>query len=247
MLKIKCYSTGSWGNMYLIDFNDNKFIIEIGFNWALKRNDLKNIQGVFITHNHGDHVGYLNSFVKNYPSVKIYLTPGTYNEWLKKADFLSTKLINPQLTTYDNWYQVNERLRVYIGESFHDTPQPCYFIFNDLITGENLIFITDTGKLPILPKIENHNKTYVLLEANYDPKLMSDSIKDLRSSSDVGHLSINAAKKFINDYPDFNFVGLIHGSTSKLNQQSDLIFKNYKHVERIYSGWEKTLGVKNGL
>lgn len=239
MIKIKCYSTGSWGNMYLIDLNGNKFIIELGYNWNLHRNDINNIKGVFITHGHSDHSGYLNSFVKNFPSTKIYLTKGTFEEWSKKVDSLSVKLINKQIVEYNKYYLINEDLEVYVGKSFHDTLEPCYFVFYDKKTNETLIFITDTGKLPILPKIHNVEKTYVLLEANYDPKMMTNSIKDLRSTSDVGHLSINAAKKFINDYKTVKFIGLIHGSTTKLNSNSDLIFKNYKNVIRIHSGWER--------
>ena len=238
MLKIKCDSTGSWGNMYLINFNETKFIIELGYNWALHRYDLTNIQGVFVTHEHSDHSGYLNSYVKNFPASKIYLTKGTFAGWAKKVDYLSAKLINKQLVEYGKYYTLNENISVYVGKSFHDTLEPCFFMFYDKRSDETLIFITDTGKLPTLPEIKNHEKTYVLLEANYDPKMMTSSIKDLRSASDLGHLSLNAAKKFIKDYHDVKFIGLIHGSTTKLNKNSDSMFKNYKNVVRIYSGWE---------
>lgn len=225
--------------MYLINFNQKKFLIEIGYNWNLNRGDFTNLKGVFITHNHSDHIGYLKSFVKNFPSTKIYLTNGTFKEWTKKVDPLAIKLINKRIVEYGKYYEVDEDLEIFIDQSFHDTPEPCFFIFFDKKTGETLIFITDTGKLPVLPKIKNIEKTYVLLEANYDPKMMmSNSIKDLRSSSDEGHLSINAAKKFVKEFKDAKFIGLIHGSTTKLNKNSDNVFKNYKNVIRINSGWE---------
>ena len=46
--------------------NIDNILIEI------KKNNLK-LNSIFITHSHHDHISYLNNFIKNYPSISIYI------------------------------------------------------------------------------------------------------------------------------------------------------------------------------
>lgn len=98
--------------------------------------------------------------------------------------------------------------------------------------------MTDTGMVPKqMPKISPN--TYGLVESNYDWPLMDLSNQVCqRTISDVGHLSINQAKEFI-DNNSFVWVGLIHGSQRNLNDQSDSIYEKLDHVERVINGWER--------
>ena len=46
--------------------NIDNILIEI------KKNNLK-LNSIFITHSHHDNISYLNNFIKNYPSISIYI------------------------------------------------------------------------------------------------------------------------------------------------------------------------------
>ena len=239
MLHIKCSYTGSWGNLYFINFNGIHFIIEVGVHWNKHKSEVLKSEYVFITHEHGDHCGYLKNLLQHFPLKKVFWTKGTKQGWLKKNPDMKT-LLNDQTMEYGETVVLKDQLEVTCFKSYHDTLQPSAWMFKDLKTSEVLFFITDCGTIPKLPPLTGDEKVYCLIEGNYDQNFMiRDNVKDMRSLGPLGHLSIQDTHRFIKSNKSFKWFGLIHGSTTKLKWTSDLIFKNLKNVERIHNGWER--------
>lgn len=242
MLKIKCYGTGSRGNCYKLEIDGNSYLIDMGCNLEMLRssqdNNLSKIKGIFITHEHLDHIQCLSSWINKYPKTPIYWTKGTRDAFLKRKD---TPKIIPLLLT-DIVLEYNkpitiDGIEVSAFRSSHDAYEPCGFWFHT--DKWDFLHLTDTGKIPKF-NFKIPPNAYMLLEANYDPKLIGGDFKDQRTLSSIGHLSIKQALKFIQEN-ELKWVGLIHGSHTTLIEDSDLLFQehNLKHVERVTNDWEK--------
>ena len=110
--------------------NIDNILIEI------KKNNLK-LNSIFITHSHHDHISYLNNFIKNYPSISIYIN------------------INSEFS-HPNIKQIKNNQKIEIGNStincistpghFYDSM--CFWNQKDkmLFTGDT-IFVGRTGRV----------------------------------------------------------------------------------------------------
>lgn len=96
MSKIKIFSLGGLNengkNMYVVDVDDNIFILDAGLKYADDRmfgidyilpgfdyvkENLDKIKGVFITHGHDSQMGAVADIIEQFPSIKIYGTDFT--------------------------------------------------------------------------------------------------------------------------------------------------------------------------
>ena len=59
MIKLHCISTGSLGNMYILDANGHQLLIELGVDYntfLLNIDTISKIEGCILSHSHGDHL-----------------------------------------------------------------------------------------------------------------------------------------------------------------------------------------------
>ena len=73
-MKICCFASGSRGNCTLVSVNGKNFLIDAGISMrricsCLSENSLKvdDINAIFITHQHSDHISGLRMLTKYYP------------------------------------------------------------------------------------------------------------------------------------------------------------------------------------
>ena len=89
-MKIVVLGSSSSGNSTYVEMGEVKFLIDAGLGF----NDIKNkiyelgvtadeIKFIIVTHAHSDHVKSLHSFSRVY-NTKIYISKGTFNEYVKK-------------------------------------------------------------------------------------------------------------------------------------------------------------------
>ncbi len=190
---ISLYS-GSSGNCSIVEQDGKFIIIDIGksakiTNAAIKEIglELKNLQAVFISHEHQDHVQGLKVFLKNL-AVPVYSNAYT-------LDFLIKNNLLPEHTqTIDLDYQgvtVGE-FRVCGFEIPHDS-QACtgFKIFTN--TGTSMALATDLGCVSKDTYENLKGNDLVVLEANYDEYMLKTGpypyyLKS-RIASNRGHLS----------------------------------------------------------
>ena len=98
-MKISVLASGSKGNCTYVETSDNKMLIDIGMSNLYVEKKLmslgvkpSDINSVFITHTHIDHIAGLKVFINKY-NPKIFLTSKMYED-LKNITMPSQKEIN---------------------------------------------------------------------------------------------------------------------------------------------------------
>ena len=81
-MKVLNFGSGSEGNTTLISYKDTNILIDAGINYKtvgekLKKLGINKIDGILITHEHGDHIKYLERMQKMF-QCKIYITEMSY-------------------------------------------------------------------------------------------------------------------------------------------------------------------------
>lgn len=189
-MKVAALCSGSSGNCFYVSNNNSAILVDIGISCAqaverltMLNEDPNKIKGIFITHEHADHIKGLDVFARRF-NVPIFATKGTI-----KSSFLCSdeKLINE--------IKSNESIKI-AGlniEPFsksHDANEPVsYTIKND----KTLSIITDIGH-SCKNVIDNVNESdFLIIEANHDLNMLESSpypyFLKQRIKSDTGHLS----------------------------------------------------------
>ncbi len=180
MIKFINIGSGSKGNATLIYNEDTLIQVDMGVSLkrvretlSLLNKDVKDIQALFITHDHRDHIGTVSYL----SGVSTYTAKGN----LEHIDFVIEPFESLQIGSFD----------VIPLRTSHDATNPIGFLFMD--KDESLLYMTDTGVIPeeSLPYMKNHD--YYIIESNHDLTMLRQSsrpkfLKD-RIRGDYGHLS----------------------------------------------------------
>lgn len=186
-MKFCVLSSGSKGNCTYIEIENHKFLIDIGTSFLYTSTKLKEIgieiseiEGIFITHNHDDHINGLKRFIKM-ENAKIYLSKIV-------MDNIPFEISNYELI--ENNYNIDDILIESIKLS-HDTPECKGYIFS--YNGKSLVYITDTGYINAKYHEQLSNKSVYILESNHDVDMLMNSNRyrplKMRILSDSGHIS----------------------------------------------------------
>ena len=195
-MKIIILASGSNGNSTYIEHQGMNFLIDCGLTFkALKERlesfdiDIYNIQNIFITHEHTDHVKALAVLANKMPCLNIFITKGTYNGL--KAECRERLKFNPIKYVKQEEMLSFGDLQVELIRTHHDANEPFGLIIRE--GNKKVVYITDTGYMEekYLEKLQNADM--YILESNYDVDVLftSDRPYDLkeRINSDHGHLS----------------------------------------------------------
>ena len=206
-MKVCVLSSGSKGNSTYVETRNHKILIDIGTSCLYIENSLKSINVlpqdidmIFITHAHVDHIAGLKVFAKKYHP-QIYLTPLILEE------------INLPL---DNINYIEDKIElddsiIYAIKTSHDTKDSNAYIIED--NDSSVVNITDTGY--INEKYFNNlkNKSIYVFESNHDVEMLLNNphyphhIKN-RIMGDKGHLS--------NEFSSYYLSQLIGDKTKKV-------------------------------
>ena len=225
-MKFCVLSSGSKGNSTYLEVNNHKYLIDIGVNFLYLSKTLKEIgvdpqeiEGVFITHIHEDHIQGLKKFLHEVNPV-VYLTK----------------------TIYDNLNLEMENIVFLDEESFdfvdtiklsHDTPECLGYIFNS--NNKSLVYITDTGYINQKYFDKLSNKTAYILESNHDVDMLMNSSKPyflkMRILGDVGHISNKDCLYYLKNFvgKDTKYIVLAH--LSEDNNLEELALNNIKEIQ----------------
>ena len=94
------------------------------------------ITDILITHTHGDHVAYLDQYVKKNPKVKIYLFKGSSFE----------KHCEKTITIMDGDILPLDHVKIKVLHTPGHYPDSCCFLFNDSLFTGDTVFIGRTGR-----------------------------------------------------------------------------------------------------
>ena len=185
--------SSSKGNASFIGTPEGGILIDCGVSARRLTQKLKEagipreaIAGIFITHDHSDHVGGLRVFEKQ-NGIPVYAEPIT-RQCLYSCGYLEPEMACTALTG-----QVTcAGIRVTPFPTSHDTAQSCGYRFA-LPDGRTCAICTDLGYVSAEVHAALTGCNLVLLESNYDPDMLRrggyPAQLKMRIASKVGHLS----------------------------------------------------------
>ncbi|HVU25059.1 MAG TPA: MBL fold metallo-hydrolase [Opitutus sp.] len=208
-MRFSILGSGSSGNAALLVTENARILVDAGFS-ARKLNallapvgeSLDRIDAVFLTHEHGDHSGGIDS-LKKFPHLRIF------------ANAATARAVQASLSHRPDWQLFDTgatfRFRDLEIATFavpHDAQDPVGFRFatghdGDLIAPRrSLTWLTDLGHAPQNVREALRDCEVVVVEANHCPELLKNdprrpwSLKQ-RISGRHGHLSNEAARELL--------------------------------------------------
>lgn len=186
--------------------------------------DIDAVKGVFITHEHSDHIKGLHQLQKQ-RAIPIYASPGTLEYLIHK------KLVY----SLDGLYEINDKpIQVADMEvkSFN-TPHDCeeslgYTIYTN--DDRKISVCTDLGEVTEEVADNIQGSDLCLIESNYDEQMLKTNMNyppflKKRISSKVGHLSNTDSAEFIRTLVKTGTTRIVLGHLSQNNNLPSLASK----------------------
>jgi phosphoribosyl 1,2-cyclic phosphodiesterase len=231
-MKFCAIASGSNGNSYYVGNETDSVVVDLGIScrdfvnrMQLVNLNPKKLSGIFVSHEHSDHIRGIEVFCKNFET-PLYITEKTFEK--------SNLKINDRLI---NFIKSGEKLR--LGnlniEAFsknHDAVEPCSFLLN---SGKiNTSVLTDIGK-PCLNVINALNKSDVsFLESNYDDKMLENGrypyFLKQRVSGNTGHLSNYQASMLALEHATKRLKKIFLSHLSGNNNTPEIAYNNFINV-----------------
>lgn len=217
-------ASGSSGNCYYIETENKKFLVDAGISFKRIKDALTNIQvdiseidGIFVTHEHTDHVSGIPMIGKK-TDMNIFSSLGTLEELKRKNPEIALSRFNdiPVNSVQDI---LGITLRTF--SVFHDAAEPVGYVFENTKKEKRIGIVTDTGIIDgnIMNNILDVN--LLVIEANYDEYTLKSgeypAFLKRRILSNEGHLSNIAAAKILHDICGNNLSHVFLGHLSKEN------------------------------
>lgn len=227
-MKISVLSSGSAGNSTYIETDRQKILLDAGLSekklsarLASIGREAKDLDAVFVTHEHSDHVKGIGPLVRKY-NIPLYTTEGT----LKK--------IGSRIGRIPSWAPIRSEEPVSIGDMVvepyatpHDAEESVAFVIR--CGNIKIGHATDLGTVTPFVREKLKKSTALLVEANHDINMLEVGpypwpLKQ-RIKSAVGHLSNEACGELLAsaNHEGLRLVVLMHLSeTNNLRELATL-------------------------
>ncbi|MBQ6040978.1 MAG: MBL fold metallo-hydrolase [Oscillospiraceae bacterium] len=193
MARIYPLFSSSSGNAVFVGTPDGGFLIDCGVSARRMKQALSRcgipveaVQGIFITHDHSDHVAGLRVFAKQHP-VPVFAEPLT-----RESLYRCGRLEPEQDCTVLTGSTECAGIRITPFATPHDTVQSCGYRM-EMPDGRICAICTDLGYISDTAAAALTGCDLVLLEANYDMQMLRTgpypAPLKLRIASKNGHLS----------------------------------------------------------
>lgn len=228
MIRFVSLFSGSSGNSYFIQVDENKFLVDVGVSKSRVIKELekigeniKDIDAIFITHEHIDHIRGL-SLVNKYYDTPIYVNKKTLDEINNKIKELKKDSIN---LFDENKFNFNNTL-IKPFSIPHDAADPVGFSFFDK-NNNKITIATDLGEITKEVYKNVRDSDILVLESNYDDNLIHYSPYPFhvvnRIVSRDGHLSNSESTNLVSDLVGKGLKNIALGHISKSNNNLELI------------------------
>lgn len=193
-MKSFCLGSGSKGNCFYLESSQKKFLVDLGFSFSKSKEileekdiDILSLDGVFLTHEHSDHIVGFKSFLKN-SDINFYLTKGTFES-------ISKDIEDKDLARFIfvKEYDVLEFdcCKVLVVSKAHDAREPVSYVFE---SDKRVGVFTDLGHISMENLSILKTLDIVYFEANYCEDLAKQCNLHFsylnRLQSSLGHLGI---------------------------------------------------------
>lgn len=231
-MRVSAIASGSNGNCYYVENNGIAILIDAGISCKqiglrMKRLglSLENVRGIFVTHEHSDHIKGINVFCKNY-NIPLFINQETYNKSKLKVSEDLLKIISA------NDEIIIEDMIVKSFSKKHDAINPCSF--SVIAQNKKISFLTDIGSVSnnVINAIKDANA--IFMEANYDKDMLEEGrypyFLKKRIAGDEGHLSNNQAGALITNHASANLKYVFLSHLSENNNCPNIALKTFEEI-----------------
>jgi len=227
VMRFSVLGSGSGGNAAVVDCGELRLMIDAGLSakqLTLRLHqvgiDPSSLDGILLTHEHGDHVRGLKVFLKQYPT-PVFATPST------------ARVVRESGIEGGTWksFEPNQTFSIADAtvEAFgipHDAVDPVGFIISH--GPKRLGFLSDVGFVNQALTERLRGLHGIFVEANYDDSLLAQDTKrpwstKQRISSRHGHLSNSQVTELIRNIAHPGLLQIILGHLSSDCNRPDII------------------------
>lgn len=230
-MKIASIASGSNGNCYYLENNDDAILVDAGISarQIVERMtrlglSLSRLRGVFISHEHSDHVRGIDVFCRKH-AVPVFMTEKTYISYGRVVSDSLLNFFSPGQPVKIGNICVTPFLKS------HDAVEPCSFSISS--GNRNVAVMTDIGL-----ECENviahiRNADAVFLESNYDDQMLKTGFYPAylkkRIASNRGHLSNTQAAQLAMKHASGRLKHIFLSHLSANNNTPQLALSAFKH------------------
>ena len=202
-MKFAVLASGSSGNSVYLEIAGKHFLVDAGVsNRAICKQlesigvDNKQLDSVFITHEHIDHIRGIDVLARSHPKVKVYANKAT---WRAGNKFLH-RVINEQrqFTTTHSQFTLDDVTITPFAIS-HDAVDPVGYKFE--AEGKSIVVATDLGI--VSQGVHDHllGTDAIVIESNHDPEMLQKGpypyFLKQRIAGKRGHLANNITAELL--------------------------------------------------
>ncbi|MDE6341918.1 MAG: MBL fold metallo-hydrolase [Muribaculaceae bacterium] len=170
------FGSGSSGNSCYIGSQKGGMLIDVGvkpedIERGLASNgvDMKHVKGVLLTHDHGDHVKYVYSLLRNHKHLKLFCTNRVLNGILRKHS-ISRRIREYHIPIFKEIPFKLLDFEITAFEVSHDGSDNMGFSIE--FDGSRFVVATDLGEIGERADFYIRRATYLMIEANYDERML---------------------------------------------------------------------------
>jgi phosphoribosyl 1,2-cyclic phosphodiesterase len=232
MARICPLFSSSGGNSFYISSSGRAMLIDAGMNAKQLEIALSNIgadvsaiEGILVTHEHGDHIGALRVFASRH-KLPVFASAGTIEGLHVKIDCSGLDL---REISFDGFELAG--MSVLPFHTSHDTRESNGYRV-ETADGRSVAVATDMGCISDEVRRTLLGCDAVLLESNHDIMMLQNGPYDYnlkrRILSGVGHLSNDSCAEFAKELIENGTTRLILGHLSKENNEPSLAYQTTK-------------------
>lgn len=232
-LRVCSLYSGSSGNSTLIAGDDAKILVDCGVSARAEELALFNvgvkpecIKGIFITHEHSDHIKGVGIMSRKY-NIPVYANEKT---WQAMEGKIGEIALSCQRIIKNGSEVYIDDLCVASFKTSHDAADSISYTV--MKNNKKVSIVTDTGYISngILDAVMGSQ--LMLLESNYDPKMLSEciypSMLKQRIAGNKGHLSNDVCAETILKLIDSNIKYILLSHLSKESNTPEVAFHTVK-------------------
>lgn len=226
--------SGSSGNSIFIASEKSRILIDAGLSGKTIESGLnaigetsQRINGIFITHEHSDHIKGAGILSRKY-DIPIYANELTWNAIATKIGNIKEHNIK---VIHNNYIELGD-LQIVSHKISHDAASPVGYSVH--CNGKKATIATDLGYFSEDVKKAVYDADIVLLESNHDVEMVKFGPYPYplkrRILSNIGHLSNEDCGRAILEITNEKPKHIILGHLSKTNNYPDLAYKTVENI-----------------
>lgn len=241
------FGSGSSGNSCYVGTAKGGIIIDAGLKAEdIERKLLENgvpmshVKGLFLTHDHSDHVRYSYNLLRKYRHIRLFCTPRVLNGILRRHSIskrikeyhepifkeIPKKILDMEITAFDVPHDGTDNMG-----------------FSIEFAGKRFVLATDLGAVTERARYYMSRANYLVIEANYDADMLRlgryPEYLKARIMTERGHMQNEATAAFLKEIinPELQYIFLCH-----LSQDNNTPAKALKAVKTALEEAGKKVG-----